>query len=410
MDEHEFIYDWNHLKRGGPLSGRRFEVLDETLRDGVQSPSATDPTIAEKIELLHLIEAVGIQAASLGLPGAGERAYEHALALARAIGGQRLRLKPTCAARTTTKDIVPIARIVQATGVGIEVYTFIGSSPIRLYTQDWTVDLLLHHIEEAVRFALQEGLEVCVVLEDTTRSKPQVLERIFRHAIDLGAKRLCIADTVGYSTPDGVHNIVRFVTSIIQSTGAPVRLDWHGHNDRGLAVANAIYALEYGVDRVHGTALGMGERVGNAALDQILVNLKLLDAWSADLKALGRYCEAVSKACGFPIPANYPMSGRDAFRTGTGVHAAAILKAKKKGDDYLADRIYSAVPASLFGRHQEVEISQVSGHANVVYWLEARQIPHDEALVTAILAVAKQANGVLGEAEVLGVVRRHQGV
>ena len=408
MQEQETIYDWNRFKKGGPFSGKKFEILDETLRDGLQSPSATDPRIEEKIGLLHLMEDLGVSAASLGLPGAGSRVQAHTQALAAEIGKRRMRLKPTCAARTTLKDIQPIADIVQKTGVPIEVYTFIASSPIRLYAQDWSVDFVLKSIEEAVRFGLREGLQMCLVTEDTTRSRPQDLYKVFRHAISLGVRRLCIADTVGFSTPDGVRNILVWTLGLIQAEGEEVKVDWHGHNDRGLAVANALYAIEYGADRVHGTGVGVGERVGNAALDQILVNLKLFDAWPHDLSSLGRYCDTVARICNMPIPYNYPISGRDAFRTGTGVHAAAIIKARAKGDVFLADRIYSAVPAALVGRQQVIEVGPVSGQSNITYWLKVRNVPQDEALIAAIYEAAKAADRVLREEEIWWIVRKHK--
>ena len=186
-----------------------------------------------------------------------------------------------------------------------------------------------------------------------------------------------------------------------------VKLDWHGHNDRGLGVTNAIIAIEAGADRVHGTGLGVGERVGNASIDQILLNLKLLGEWEPDLSDLLLYCQAVSRACQIEIPYNYPMAGRDAFRTGTGVHAAAIVKAHKKGDHCLADRVYSGVPAGMFGRHQEIEIGHMSGLSNVEFWLQQRRLPTDESLVKAIFDRAKAANRVLSEDEIMNIVSQH---
>jgi len=404
MDEHELIFDWNRHRKAGASIGRKFELLDETLRDGLQSPSAVDPPIEQKIEILHLMAEIGVSAASVGLPGAGQRAFEDALALVQEMGRSGLPLKPTAAARTTIKDIVPVVELQQRTGVPVEVYTFIGSSPIRMFTHEWTLDTLLKNIEEAVDFGVKEGLEVCLVTEDTTRSKPQVLDRVFRHGIAHGARRLCIADTCGYATPDGVKNLVAWTLALIQALGEEVKLDWHGHNDRGLAVANALYAVEFGCDRAHGTGLGVGERVGNAAMDQILVNLKLLDAWNANLGALTRYCEAVAKACGISIPFNYPIVGRDAFRTGTGVHVDAIIKAQRKGDHFLADRIYSSVPAGLIGREQQIEIGPLSGLSSVHFWLTAHGVAPEEGLVKAIYQRAKAANHCLSDMEIWSVV------
>jgi 2-isopropylmalate synthase len=248
------------------------------------------------------------------------------------------------------------------------------------------------------------------VTEDTTRSRPEVLRILFETAIDHGATRICLSDTVGHATPDGVRNVIQFARKVVTDTGASnIGLDWHGHNDRGLALENALFALEFGADRVHGTALGIGERVGNAQMDLILLNMKLLgQLQDQDLTHLLLYCETVAKAVGWTIPINYPLVGHDAFRTATGVHAAAILKASKS-DPWLADRIYSGVPAGMFGRKQEVCIGFMSGASNVHFWLRERNIPGDEALVSAILAAAKTENHILSDEEVMGVVKRVRG-
>jgi len=406
--DHEYIFDWNRLKKRAPLAPGGFTLVDETLRDGIQSPSVTDPSIEEKIELVHLMESLGIAMADIGLPGAGRRAVEDVRALAVAIRDAKLALRPMCAARTTVKDIRPIAEVVQQTGLPIEVYAFIGSSPIRLFTEGWSVHTLLDHVEQSINFAHQEGLELCLVTEDTTRARPEVLDPLFRRAIDMGVRRLCLCDTVGHATPDGIRNLFDWTHALIRGLGADVHLDWHGHNDRGLGVTNAIVALECGADRVHGTGLGIGERVGNASMDQILINLKLLDEWPHDLSSLLLYVQAVSRACRVPIPYNYPMAGKDAFRTGTGVHAAAIVKARTKGDDYLADRVYSGVPAGMFGRQQEIEVGPMSGLSNVVSWLESHRVPFDDGLVHAIFERAKGTNRLLSEEEIMAAVQKHE--
>jgi 2-isopropylmalate synthase len=188
---------------------------------------------------------------------------------------------------------------------------------------------------------------------------------------------------------------------VVAPTGLDIKIDWHGHRDRGLGLANTIAAIEAGVDRIHATALGIGERIGNTEMDLLLVNLKLMGVLDHDLSTLPRYVEAVSRATGVPIPAHYPVFGEDAFRTGTGVHAAAIIKARQKGDEWLADRVYSAVPASLFGRHQTIEISHVSGMSNVKYWLgENAYDPNDEALCQQVFDLAKRTNRTLTDQEI----------
>ncbi len=405
--EGELIYDWNSAEKVAPLSPRkRFTFMDETLRDGIQSPSVVDPPIETKIEMLELMDQLGITTADIGLPGAGQRAVDDVTRLARHIKDAKLAILPNCAARTVVKDIEPIVRIRDEVGIPIIAYCFLGTSPVRLLAEEWDLDKLMKAADESIGYAVKHDLEVAFVTEDTTRSKPQVLDKLFHHVIGLGCRRLVLCDTVGHATPDGIKNLVDFTRSLIEGTGEDVKIDWHGHNDRGLGVSNALFALEYGCDRAHGTMLGVGERVGNASLDQIIMNLKLMGVYEHDVSRLVQLCRLTSEACKVDIPANYPLVGRDAFRTGTGVHAAAVIKAQKKGDAFLADVIYSGVPAGWFGREQEIEISHMSGLSNVRYWLEKRRVAQDDDLVQAIFQKAKASNRTLREDEVWDIMRR----
>jgi 2-isopropylmalate synthase len=403
MKQQDLVYDWNVVPGTYDFSALPpVELDDETLRDGMQSPSVLDPSIVDKITILHLMDALGIHTADIGLPGAGPRAVNDVRALAHEIALSKLRIAANCAARTVRADVEPIARITQETGVPIEACTFIGSSPIRQYTEDWTLERMLRATEDAVTFAVGEGLKVMYVTEDTTRARPETLKQLYGTAIACGASRICLADTVGHATPEGTRALVRFVIEeIVQPSGESVLVDWHGHRDRGFGLANVFAAIEAGANRVHGTALGIGERVGNAEMDLMLVNLKLLGMHEADLSRLPEYCETVSRVTGVPIPANYPVFGRDAFRTGTGVHAAAIIKARQKGDAWLADRVYSGVPAEMFGRAQEIEVSHVSGMSNVKYWLAAHGWnAGDEELCRRVFDLAKRTDHVLTRDEI----------
>lgn len=398
------VYDWNTV---GHASGTSSVLLDdETLRDGLQSPSIESPAIEKRVEILRLMEALGIDCADIGFPAASEQAARDTERIAREIVTTGMRIQPNCAARTVAGDIRPIAEISQRVGAPIEVAAFIGSSAIRQFVEDWTIDHLEQRTEAAVSFAVREQLPIFLVTEDTTRAEPESLRRIYGAALRAGARRLCVADTVGHATPEGTRAVVRFVRSIVEECGVEAGIDWHGHDDRGLAVANSLAAIEAGATRVHATALGIGERVGNTPMELLLVNLVLLGYLERDLTELHRYCTAVSDACGRSIPINYPIFGRDAFRTATGVHAAAIIKAFRKGTPHLADTIYSSIPAHLVGREQEIEIGPMSGRSNIVYWLERRGVDVQEALVDRIFAAAKQASRVLREDEVWAIVRR----
>jgi isopropylmalate/homocitrate/citramalate synthase len=404
----ELIYDWNRVESSELSAAGLVWLNDETLRDGLQSPSVRDPSIQEKREILHLMEAVGIQSANLGLPGAGPRAVEHVEALAREIVEQHFNIRANCAARTHEQDIRPIAEIVQRTGLNIMAATFIGSSPLRRYTENWTDDFLLQTTEKAVKYALSLGLEVMYVTEDTSRCDPQMVKRLYSTAIDCGARTIVVCDTAGHATPTGALALVRFVIEeVVKPSGEKIRVDWHGHSDRGLAVANSLAALAAGAHCVHASAMGIGERVGNTQMDQMLVNLKLMGVapWKdQDLTKLKDYCEAVSRATGVPIPRNYPVVGEDAFRTATGVHAAAVIKAFKKGDVDLANAVYSGVPAQLFGLEQLIDIGPMSGKSNVLFWLERHGIAASDEIVERIYQRAKASDHTLSETEVLECV------
>jgi 2-isopropylmalate synthase len=409
--EDSLIYDW--AAAGAAARPARVAMLDdETLRDGLQSPSVTDPPVELKVEILHLMNRLGIETADIGLPGAGPRQREAVQRLCREIGDHALRIRANCAARTVVADIQPMADIVQRTGVPIEACLFIGSSPIRQYAEEWGIDHILRHTEEAIRFAVGENLEVMYVTEDTIRSNPEDLRLLLTASVNAGAKRVCLCDTVGAAVPQGVSNLVAWVQRLLTELGVADRvgIDWHGHRDRGLDVANTLAAIEAGATRVHGTALGIGERAGNTPIEQLLVNLKLLGWRDDDLTGLPEYSRAVSSAVGVPIPANWPIVGRDAFRTATGVHAAAVIKAQRKGADWLADRVYSGVPASWVGRTQEIEVGHMSGGSNVLYYLRSRGLPTDQAVVDAVMAAAKRSERLLTEQEILdavGAATRH---
>ncbi len=400
----EWIYDWNTAAPPAISPGTRVLLNDETLRDGLQNPSVYDPSIEEKIEILHLMEALGIEALNIGLPGAGPRAVEHTEALAREIASQRMKIRPNCAARTHENDIRPIAEISQRAGIAIEAATFLGSSPIRRLVEDWTVDHLQRTTEKAVKFAVSCGLPVMYVTEDTIRTDADTVKRLYSTAISCGARAIVLCDTVGHATPQGAYNLVTFaVDEVVKPSGENIRVDWHGHCDRGLAIANSLAAVAAGAHQIHAAANSLGERVGNTPMELMLVNLCLMGLIHRDLSRLKEYCETVARATHTTIPPNYPVVGRDAFRTATGVHAAAIIKAYRKNDPALADAVYSGVPSHLFGLEQVIEIGPMSGKSNVLFWLERHRIPATDELVNRILDAAKQSPRVLSDSELMAL-------
>jgi 2-isopropylmalate synthase len=400
------MFDWNEMGRRGRPMEPSFTLLDESLRDGLQNPSVRQPTLDDKIELVHRMNDLGIHVVNVGIPGSSPRVYREALRLCREISSARLAITPVCSGRTVPSDLEPILDLAQKAGMAIEAYAFIGSSSIRRLVENWSVDLLARRAAAAIDLIVKAGLPAVFVTEDTTRSHPEVLTELFKVAVEHGAGRLCLCDTSGHATPDGVRNLIGFTRALLSGMGAThVQIDWHGHNDRGLALANCLYALEYGVDRVHATALGMGERVGNVPMELLMLNLRLQGQLEGhDLSRLGDYCETAARAVGWEVPISYPLVGRDAFRTATGVHASAIMKAQARGDSWLADRVYSSVPASLVGRGQEIVVGPGSGMSNVVHVLHRLGIEPMPDAVYAVLRVAKEADQVLSDEEVRAAI------
>src|SRR5712691_9433816 len=404
----DLIYDWNAQGGQPPRPPRKIEFDDETLRDGLQSPSVTDPTLEEKIQILHFMNDIGIDNADIGLPGAGPHVARTVEALALEIVTKKLGVYPSAAGRTHENDVKPIIDISQRVGIAIEADLFIGSSPIRQFAEEWDIDWIIAQSVKAVKFATENGIPVMYVTEDTTRAKPEDVEKLYTAAIDAGAKRICVCDTVGHATPWGTRSLIRFVVALRDRLNPAVKVDWHGHSDRGLGVINSIAALEAGANRVHGSAGGIGERVGNTPIDLLMVNLKLMGWIDNDLSSLGDYVKFVAGVVHVPLPDQYPVFGRDAFRTGTGVHAAAIIKAKKKGSEWLADRVYSGVLAGMFGLQQIIEVGPMCGLSNVIYWLAAHGYPQEESLAREIFQLAKSTNRVLSDGELHSAVQRWQ--
>lgn len=399
----DLIYDWN-VKGEMPRYPRRVLVCDETLRDGLQSPSVTHPSIQDKLYLLYLMRCLDVDAADLGLCGAGERFKKDVVTLAKEIVNQKMPIVPQSAARTLETDIIPIVDASQEAGIPIEACLFLGSSPIRQFAEGWDLDTLLRLTESSVSFAVKHGIPVMFVTEDTTRAQPDALAKIYTAAMRSGAHRICLADTVGHATPEGVRNLVQFMRRVVDEVNPEVGIDWHGHKDRGLDIVNTFAAVEAGADRVHACALGVGERSGNTPMEILLVNLNLMGLAERDLTGLPEYCQVVSQACGVPVPFNYPIVGADSFRTATGVHAAAMVKAINKGDTWLADRVYCGVPAGMVGRAQGIEIGPMSGEHNVRFFLRSREIEEHPVYVERILNAAKRSNKILSEEEVRRMV------
>ena len=412
MDTSKLIYDWNvidyEINRNPANHPHGVWFDDETLRDGLQSPSARNPTIEEKKELLSYMENLGIQKVDLGLPGAGPFHREHINAMLSHIIDNEYQIRPGAAVRTLMQDIEPLVEMQQQHGIQIQASAFLGTSPIRQYTEGWNMEKLIATMEKAVSYAVENDVPVMFVTEDTTRSNPDDVKAIYQRAMELGVRRLCVCDTCGHVTPNGVKKLLNFIDEEVIKDGGyqrnEIEVNWHGHQDRGLGVANNIAAVEAGADVIHGTALGVGERAGNAPLDQTLVNLKLMGVIDNNLTLLDEYMRTANKYIEVPLPRNYPVFGEDAFETGTGVHASAVIKAMKKGDDWLADRVYSGVPAGDFGLKQVIRIGHMAGRSNIIWWLEQNGYEVSDDLVSHLFEVAKSQRRNMLDSEVEAAV------
>ena len=409
------LYDWSRADRqdetGAVAPSGVF--FDETLRDGVQAPNVANPTIEQRLQVVDHMVRAGIRCADLGFPGSGPAAAQASLATARHIAAQRHPLVPGYAGRTHPTDVRAICEIAQRAGIAVDAYVFIGISPIRQYVEDWSVSSIVRDIRVAADLCRRDGVDFVLVLEDSSRCTPGILARVYGVAVDLGITRITLCDTVGAAVPAGADAVVRWSTKYFERRQHEMALEWHGHNDRGLALANSLAALAAGCARVHGTVLGIGERAGNASIDQLIVNSRLEHGNGHDLTALREYCEFASRVLAVGIPPNYPAMGRDVFKTSAGVHASAILKAHRKGDVAVKDSVYSGVPAGLLGREQEVLIDASSGASNVRYWLAVNGVAGsdgvngaaaDGGLVEDVLRHAKRAGRPLTDDEIRRVI------
>lgn len=404
----EWVYDWNRPEGKAVLPGGRTSVQldDETLRDGLQSPSAKAPPLQAKRDFLHILAKLGVQAVDIGIPASGATAFEDAIYLAKEIGKSGLPISANCASRTVVQDVRQVIEVSQRGGIPVEVAVFIGSSAIRHQAEDWDKAFVLKSIRESVAEGRRAGLQVMIVTEDTTRAHPDLIRELYTCALDEGARRVCIADTVGFATPEGARRLVAFLREVIAAAGVEAAVDWHGHQDRGLGLASALGALEGGADRIHGSALGLGERVGNTPLDLVLVNLKMMGLWERDLEPLTDYVDWVARYAGVTVPWNYPVFGRDAYRTGTGIHASAIVKALEKGDQELVDLVYSAVPAWWIGKQQTIEVGPMSGDSNVIFWLRKQGMEPTRERILAVRSLAKESDHTLTDDEIWDVLHR----
>lgn len=389
----DYIHDWQ-----GEISYPPVKLQDETLRDGLQAPNVSHPTLEQKQTLLHLMDELGIDGADIGFPGSGERHISDVVGLAKYKQQNNLGINLSCAGRTIEADVLPIIYASELAGEPFEVDLFIGSSEIRKLAQNWNLDDMKKKVEQSITLAVKEGLPVMFVTEDSTRASRETIIALHEVAINAGAKRICIADTVGFATDINTTNLIRFYKQEIVKD-RDIKLDWHGHRDRYFAESNALIAAREGVDRVHGTALGVGERCGNTIMEALLVNFKIEGIKDNDISRLMEYSNFASQILKRPIPENAPIIGVEAFNTASGVHADAILKSYLQGRPDLAGLVYAPFNPGIIGRSVDVRVGPMSGRSNIILALKRLDIEQNDDLIESLYEIAKRSNQILSDRE-----------
>ena len=390
----EYLYSWNRLDRE---QYRRVRIEEDT-RDALQSARAVQPSTLQRKKLLDLSAKVGVHFAFLGFPAASRREADQCVALVEHIATQRLEIEPVLMARALESDIEPILGIRERSSRDVTADIFIGTSGLRLKVEGWTLDAMLGKIRKAARFASENDLNFRISLEDSTRTAPDELAKSARAAIDAGAKAIILCDTVGDCLPSGASRTTAFVMELIERAGADVDVGWHGHNDKGLSLANALASIEAGASIVSGTFTGMGERTGNIPLEQMILILSEAGNEMYDLRYLTRACELFCLSSRIEMAPGLPIVGRDAFSTSTGTHAAAIRKARAMGRDF-EDLVYSAVSAGALGRAQTLLIGPNSGRGAICAVLEEMSIPATDRTVGLVLHHCKENDRCLESAD-----------
>jgi isopropylmalate/homocitrate/citramalate synthase len=360
------LASWN------PVSGSHLQQvrLEDDIRDALQSVRLQQPSLAQRIRLLELSAEVGVQHAFVGFPAASQQEFARCTALVGHVRDQQLTIEPIVMARAIEADVEAILAIREATQAPMAADIFIGVSDLRLRVENWTFNQALQKLEKACALALRENLPFRVSLEDSSRVRPDALSQGLQAATDCGAVMVVICDTVGDCLPEGARRLTEFALNELTRIHSPLEIGWHGHNDKGLSLANAWAAAESGASMISGTFLGFGERTGNTPLEQLIWLLREAGNRHYDLEPMVRLCAYFAESAGTNISPQAPLVGADAFSTSTGTHVAAILKSRSLGEAF-EDLVYSSVPARALGRHQALMLGPGSGRSAVECALQA---------------------------------------
>ncbi|MFI9422205.1 LeuA family protein [Streptomyces achromogenes] len=398
----DILFTWNERLP----AGTSVEIEDDTLRDGLQASFIRKPTVEEKAELFRMSAGIGARHAVVGFPASSPAEFSDSRRLLSVIRDDGLPLMPWFLGRAVREDLEPMLRLRDHFGADVGAAFFIGTSPIRRHVEKWDMAQIMERITGTMEYLEKVGLPFSFSVEDASRTPPDELRDMVELAVRYSAYSIAVCDTVGESTPAGVHRLVGFVKSLIKDRGSHVKILWHGHNDRGLGLANSIAAVEAGADIVGGAFLGIGERSGNTALEQVIMYLYQNGVGNFDVKNLIPYLKKLSAATEFPIPVNMPLVGQQAFATCTGTHAAAVLKAAEIGTDF-EDYVFSSIPASELGAVQDIGVGPTSGMANATYVLRKGNMDSSEGTAEALLAHAKTQHRLMYEDEIVAWYKQH---
>lgn len=385
------------------------QIDDETLRDGLQSSGIRHPTPEEGLVLFDLMYQLGTQRADIGFAAAGEAHMKRIKAIAEHNSILDPKMEISCAARMTPQDIEPIVQISQEIGAHFWADAFIGITPERIDSEGWNQKQMIEWVENTVGFSLENDVDVMLVTESTIdgiEKNAEFLEQIYLTGLNKGAKRVCISDTTGARLPHEVEEAVLWMRQLLNRSGfEKVAIDFHGHNDLRSAVPNSIAALRAGAQRVHATILHAGERRGNT--DRTALQLQLrrtgMDQGAYNLRVIPEYVRQASRILGIEVRESYPGIGDESRAVISGVHASAVLKAKKIQEDN-AGGVYLPVNyQELLGVEPShvVRIGPMAGRASVHLWAIFQGLDEiSDAQATKVIAWAKKEKRALTDDEI----------
>jgi 2-isopropylmalate synthase len=406
------VYNWAKFKAtSSPIRERvsRVAIDDETWRDGMQGTHlSVHPGTEQRQRYIESAARHGyIDHLDIGFPASGPQQRRQLIEIINFSQRERLGVTFSAAGRAAARgDVEAVDTVAQSTGVPVEADLFFDVSSLRAKVEGWDREEMIRKVAENIKFAKEHGLPVMFVPERASVTHPDELFEACRIAAEAGADRIAIADTTGVLTPSATRNLFRGFFATVGLDHPDVAVDFHEHNDLGMGTANCVVAAEEGVERLHATARGIGERAGNVALEQLLVVLNLEGFRNTDTRQLQEYTKMAAELLSVPIQSHEPLVGEESTATASGVHASTYGKSSSENQRDLPP-IYFAVPPSDIGLEPHVKIGPMSGMANVHGF--CREVGVDgitDADAQKLLSVAKERWALLSKEDVLGILGR----